>query len=101
VYLLFNLIFFIGLDETVCIKGEEGESWIEIEMPQAQNPRVMPNCVYASNPYHECTKNILEDSEIGNLGEEEKKLTTLLAIEGARTSLLGLYAAIFMLIALE
>jgi hypothetical protein len=35
------------------------------------------------------------------LGEEEKKLTTLLAIEGARTSLLGLYAAIFMLIALE
>ncbi|MCI02665.1 no exine formation protein, partial [Trifolium medium] len=46
-------------------------------------------------------KNILEDSEIGNLGEEEKKLTTLLAIEGARTSLLGLYAAIFMLIALE
>lgn len=46
-------------------------------------------------------KNILEDSEIGNLGEEEMKLTTLLAIEGARTSLLGLYAAIFMLIALE
>ncbi|XP_027350862.1 uncharacterized protein LOC113861943 isoform X1 [Abrus precatorius] len=46
-------------------------------------------------------KNILDDSEIGNLGEEEKKLTTLLAIEGARTSLLGLYAAIFMLIALE
>ncbi|RDX84834.1 hypothetical protein CR513_34053, partial [Mucuna pruriens] len=46
-------------------------------------------------------KNILEDNEIGNLGEEEKKLTTLLAIEGARTSLLGLYAAIFMLIALE
>ncbi|KAL2329478.1 hypothetical protein Fmac_017059 [Flemingia macrophylla] len=46
-------------------------------------------------------KNILDDSEVGNLGEEEKKLTTLLAIEGARTSLLGLYAAIFMLIALE
>ncbi|XP_058736244.1 uncharacterized protein LOC131608733 [Vicia villosa] len=46
-------------------------------------------------------KNILEDSEIGNLGEEERQLTTLLAIEGARTSLLGLYAAIFMLIALE
>ncbi|KAK7272875.1 hypothetical protein RIF29_13915 [Crotalaria pallida] len=46
-------------------------------------------------------KNILEDSDIGTLGEEEKKLTTLLAIEGARTSLLGLFAAIFMLIALE
>ncbi|XP_010419915.1 PREDICTED: uncharacterized protein LOC104705589 [Camelina sativa] len=32
--------------------------------------------------------------------EEDKKVTTMLAIEGARTSLLGLYAAIFMLIAL-
>jgi hypothetical protein len=51
--------FFIGLDETVCSKGEEGESWIETEMAQAQNPRVMPNCLYASNPYHECTENCL------------------------------------------
>ncbi|CAJ2630870.1 unnamed protein product [Trifolium pratense] len=42
-----------------CSKGEEGESWIEIEMAQAKNPRVMPNCVYASNPYHECTENCL------------------------------------------
>ncbi|CAF1884148.1 unnamed protein product [Brassica napus] len=33
-------------------------------------------------------------------GEEDKKVTAMLAIEGARTSLLGLYAAIFMLIAL-
>ncbi|KAJ4882902.1 no exine formation 1 [Raphanus sativus] len=32
--------------------------------------------------------------------EEDKKATAMLAIEGARTSLLGLYAAIFMLIAL-
>ncbi|KAF3504011.1 hypothetical protein F2Q69_00044948 [Brassica cretica] len=32
--------------------------------------------------------------------EEDKKVTAMLAIEGARTSLLGLYAAIFMLIAL-
>ncbi|GFY99910.1 no exine formation 1 [Actinidia rufa] len=40
------------------------------------------------------------DSGIGDI-EEENKLTTLLAVEGARTSLLGLYAAIFMLIALE
>lgn len=46
-------------------------------------------------------RNILEDTEIGGMDEEEKKLTTLLAVEGARTSLLGLYAAIFMLIALE
>ena len=46
-------------------------------------------------------KSILGDSEFGDLGEEEKKLTTLFAVEGARTSLLGLYAAVFMLIALE
>ncbi|KAJ0243426.1 No exine formation 1 [Hirschfeldia incana] len=32
--------------------------------------------------------------------EEDKKVTSMLAIEGARTSILGLYAAIFMLIAL-
>ncbi|KAJ6428483.1 hypothetical protein OIU84_023829 [Salix udensis] len=45
-------------------------------------------------------KSILGD-EVGNLAEEDRKLSTLLAVEGARTSLLGLYAAIFMLIALE
>lgn len=33
--------------------------------------------------------------------EEDNGLANLLAVEGARTSLLGLYAAIFMLIALE
>ncbi|XVF66748.1 hypothetical protein PTKIN_Ptkin10aG0062400 [Pterospermum kingtungense] len=42
-----------------------------------------------------------DDDEFGGIGEEDRKLTTLLAVEGARTSLLGLYAAIFMLIALE
>ncbi|CAN0929158.1 hypothetical protein LINGRAHAP2_LOCUS36903 [Linum grandiflorum] len=46
-------------------------------------------------------KSILGESVVGDLGEEDRKLTTLLAVEGARTSLLGLYAAIFMLIALE
>ncbi|KAJ0560225.1 hypothetical protein HanHA300_Chr06g0209101 [Helianthus annuus] len=46
-------------------------------------------------------KTILADSGVGDLGEEDSKLTALLAVEGARTSLLGLYAAIFMLIALE
>ncbi|XP_043704881.1 uncharacterized protein LOC122654723 [Telopea speciosissima] len=44
-------------------------------------------------------KNILEGG--AGVGEEDSKLTMLLAVEGARTSLLGLYAAIFMLIALE
>lgn len=34
-------------------------------------------------------------------GEEADKFTTMLAIEGARMSLLGLYAMLFMLIALE
>ncbi|KAK2973823.1 hypothetical protein RJ640_011751 [Escallonia rubra] len=46
-------------------------------------------------------KSILAESGPGDMGEEDNKLSTLLAVEGARTSLLGLYAAIFMLIALE
>jgi hypothetical protein len=46
-------------------------------------------------------KNMLGNSGIGDGEIEGSKLTTLLAVEGARTSLLGLYAAIFMLIALE
>lgn len=39
----------IGLVRT---KGEAGDTLKEM----AQNARVMPNCVYASNPYHECTE---------------------------------------------
>lgn len=46
-------------------------------------------------------QNIIQESVFGVVGEEDKRLTTILAVEGARTSLLGLYAAIFMLIALE
>ncbi|KAK3228916.1 hypothetical protein Dsin_000797 [Dipteronia sinensis] len=46
-------------------------------------------------------KSILGENGVGDMGEEDRKLTTLLAVEGARTSLLGLYAAVFMLIALE
>ncbi|GJS56583.1 probable inactive receptor kinase RLK902 [Tanacetum coccineum] len=46
-------------------------------------------------------KPVLAESGVGDLGEEESKLTALLAVEGARTFLLGLYAAIFMLITLE
>ncbi|CAH9079510.1 unnamed protein product [Cuscuta europaea] len=37
----------------------------------------------------------------GDMREEDSKLVTYLAVEGARASLLGLYAAILMLIALE
>lgn len=37
----------------------------------------------------------------GDITEEDRRLNTILAVEGARTSLLGLYAAIFMLIGLE
>lgn len=44
----------------------------------------------------------INKSWLGESGDEEdSKIATLLAIEGARTSLLGLYAAVFMLIALE
>lgn len=46
-------------------------------------------------------KSLLRDGGVGDLDVEDNKLAMLLAVEGARTSLLGLYAAIFMLIALE
>lgn len=46
-------------------------------------------------------KSLLGDGAAGDLEVEDNRLATLLAVEGARTSLLGLYAAIFMLIALE
>ncbi|PIN17037.1 hypothetical protein CDL12_10307 [Handroanthus impetiginosus] len=46
-------------------------------------------------------KNFLGESGVEDMAEEDNKIATLLAVEGARTSLLGLYAAIFMLIALE
>lgn len=46
-------------------------------------------------------QNIFAEGGVADVGEEDSKLTTLLAVEGARTSLLGLYAAVFMLIALE
>lgn len=46
-------------------------------------------------------KSILGENGIDDIGEDDSRVATLLAVEGARTSLLGLYAAIFMLIALE
>lgn len=46
-------------------------------------------------------QNLFGMSGVEEMAEEDSKIATLLAIEGARTSLLGLYAAIFMLIALE
>lgn len=47
------------------------------------------------------SKTWLGESRAEDMAEEDSKIATLLAVEGARTSLLGLYAAIFMLIALE
>lgn len=47
------------------------------------------------------SKTWLGESGGEDMAEEDSKIATLLAVEGARTSLLGLYAAIFMLIALE
>lgn len=43
----------------------------------------------------------LGESGAEDMAEEDNRIATLLAVEGARTSLLGLYAAVFMLIALE
>ncbi|XP_073299888.1 uncharacterized protein [Primulina huaijiensis] len=47
------------------------------------------------------SKSILGKSEMVDMTEEDNNVAMLLAVEGAKTSLLGLYAAIFMLIALE
>ncbi|XP_075504660.1 uncharacterized protein LOC142542106 isoform X1 [Primulina tabacum] len=47
------------------------------------------------------SKIILGENEIVDMTEEDNNVAMLLAVEGARTSLLGLYATIFMLIALE
>ncbi|KAK7390817.1 hypothetical protein VNO78_18912 [Psophocarpus tetragonolobus] len=44
-----SFCFTVGWVET---KGEVGETRKEM----AQHGRVMPNCVYAPNPYHECTE---------------------------------------------
>ncbi|GMH27387.1 hypothetical protein Nepgr_029230 [Nepenthes gracilis] len=46
-------------------------------------------------------KIVTEDGRVGYTAKEDRKLTTLLAVEGARTALLGLYAAILMQIALQ
>lgn len=43
----------------------------------------------------------LGESGAEDMAEEDNRIATVLAVEGARTSLLGLYAAVFMLIALE
>ncbi|KAK7343342.1 hypothetical protein VNO77_12006 [Canavalia gladiata] len=37
-------------------KGEGGSSWKKMD----QKARVMPNCAYAPNPYHECTESCLQ-----------------------------------------
>ncbi|XP_073281964.1 uncharacterized protein [Primulina huaijiensis] len=47
------------------------------------------------------SKTILGENEIVDMTEEDNNVAMFLAVEGARTSLLGLYATIFMLIALE
>ncbi|KAL8130660.1 hypothetical protein V2J09_019815 [Rumex salicifolius] len=46
-------------------------------------------------------KSFAEDGGDMDFTGEDRKLSAILAVEGARTSLLGLYAAIFMLISLE
>jgi len=52
---------FCWLDGTVTVgsvdtKGEAGETQKEM----AHNGRVIQNCVYAPNPYHECTEACLQ-----------------------------------------
>ncbi|XP_004497178.1 uncharacterized protein [Cicer arietinum] len=39
----------------------------------AQNPKVMPDCVYASNPYHECTESCLHKIKESNSKPSKNK----------------------------
>ncbi|KAG9447285.1 hypothetical protein H6P81_013413 [Aristolochia fimbriata] len=70
-------------------------------LPSASSTRLLP-WVFALLVALFPVTYLLEGQFREKIGESEgDKLTTLLAIEGARMSLLGLYATIFMLIALE
>lgn len=71
-------------------------------LPSASSPRLLPwvfALLVALFPVTYLLEGQLRVKSIE--GEEGDKLTTLLAIEGARMSLLGLYATLFMIIALE
>ncbi|CAN6485640.1 unnamed protein product [Victoria cruziana] len=71
-------------------------------LPSASSPRILPwifALVVALFPVTYLLEGQLR--VVSELDGEGKNFATLLAIEGARASLLGLYAAIFMLIALE
>nr|XP_019708538.1 uncharacterized protein LOC105051135 [Elaeis guineensis] len=72
-------------------------------LPSASSTRVLPwvfALLAALFPVAYLLEGQLRDKSIEE-GEEADRFTTMLAVEGARMSLLGLYAMIFMLIALE
>lgn len=69
-------------------------------LPSASSPRFLP-WVFALLVALLPVMYLVEGQIRAATSSEEDKLVTSLAIEGSRTSLLGLYAAIFMLIALE
>ncbi|KAL1295768.1 hypothetical protein HN51_056611 [Arachis hypogaea] len=47
-------------------KVEAGRDTVKLKAEMAQNGRVMQNCVYASNPYHECTEACVHKSKDPN-----------------------------------
>ncbi|CAJ1977627.1 unnamed protein product [Sphenostylis stenocarpa] len=53
---------------SVDTKGEAGDTRKEM----AQNGRVIPNCVYAPNPYHECTEACLQRIKETKPGKSSK-----------------------------
>ncbi|XP_073013150.1 uncharacterized protein [Typha latifolia] len=72
-------------------------------LPSASSTRVLPwvfSLLVALFPVTYLLEGQLRARSFAE-GEESDKFTTMLAVEGARMSLLGLYAMIFMLIALE
>ncbi|XP_077227698.1 no exine formation 1 [Tasmannia lanceolata] len=71
-------------------------------LPSASSTRLLPWVFALLVALFPVTYLLEGQLRVKNIGEGEgDKLTTLLAIEGARMSLLGLYASLFMLIALE
>uniref|UniRef100_A0A1D1ZJZ2 No exine formation 1 n=1 Tax=Anthurium amnicola TaxID=1678845 RepID=A0A1D1ZJZ2_9ARAE len=72
-------------------------------LPSASSTKILPwvfALLVALFPVTYLLEGQLRAKSIGE-GEEVDKFTTLLVVEGARMSLLGLYAMLFMLIALE
>ena len=68
-FFAFNIFFDFSLVTPWLVGGnkvEAGRDTVKLKAEMAQNGRVMQNCVYASNPYHECTEACVHKSKDPN-----------------------------------